>query len=237
MSANKKILNISVVIPVYSEEKVIKSCLEALTPQLKNGDEIIVVDNNSKDNTVKIITKFYPQVKVLSEKKQGVTYARNRGFDEAACPVIARIDADTVVAKGWLDVIREKFTNHPDIDAMSGLSGVAGMSPKGKAWVIWPSRAAKSLHQKKFGAKPIMFGHNKALTKDIWRKIRPQLSLGDKNITEDLDVTLAIHKAGGKIVHEPKMLVNIHVCRFLNLKKIYRYHKSDIKTLEKYKVV
>lgn len=237
MNTDKSPLPISVVIPVYNEERIIGRCLEALMPQLQDGDEVIVVDNNSKDRTVEIIKKQYPQAKVIRETKQGITYARAKGFDEARCPIIARIDADTIVADDWLSVIRERFTNHPTTDAVGGLSGIAGLSPKGKIWVVWFSRMTKYLNQKKFKTAPIMFGHNMALTRQMWLKIRPILSVGDKNITEDLDVTLAIHSAGGNVVHDPRMLVNIYISRFLNFKKIHQYHKSDIKTLQKYNII
>lgn len=237
MNTSKLPLNISVVIPVYNEERVIGGCLEALMPQLQDGDEVIVVDNNSKDRTVEIIKKHYPQVKIVRETRQGITYARTRGFDEAGCPIIARIDADTIVAGDWLTVIRERFTNSPATDAVGGLSGVAGVSPEGKIWMVWFSRVTKYLNQKKFKTAPIMFGHNMALTKQVWHKIRPTLSMGDKDITEDLDVTLAIHSIGGNVVHDPRMLVNIYISRFLNFKKIYQYHKSDIKTLQKYNII
>ncbi len=235
MTQNNDSLGISIVIPVYNEEKLIGRCLRALLPQLKKSDEVIIIDNNSKDDTINIVKAIYPEAKIFTEKKQGISYARTLGFDKASCPIIARIDADTIVASNWLSVIRKKFTENPDINAMGGLSGVAEISPDNKIRLIQPSRLAKFIHQKRFNAAPIMFGFNMALTKKTWDQIRPILWLGDDNITEDLDIALAIHKIKGKIVHEPTMLVNIHVGRFFSIKKMLRYRKSDIKTIEKYR--
>ena len=59
---------ISVVIPAYNEEKYIENCLKSLLSQEEMPDEIIVVDNNSTDQTSKIVKK-YP-VTLISEKKK-----------------------------------------------------------------------------------------------------------------------------------------------------------------------
>ena len=51
-------MKISVVIPVYNEEKYIKNCLDSLMKQEEKPDEIIVVDGKSKDKTKLIIKSF-----------------------------------------------------------------------------------------------------------------------------------------------------------------------------------
>ncbi len=57
-------------------------------------DEIIVVDNNSTDQTKYIITKKYPNIRLIHEKQQGVSYARNRGIKESKNEWIAFLDSD-----------------------------------------------------------------------------------------------------------------------------------------------
>ena len=51
-------MKVSVVIPVYNEEKYIKNCLESLMKQEEKPDEIIVVDNNCTDETINIVKKY-----------------------------------------------------------------------------------------------------------------------------------------------------------------------------------
>src|ERR1700691_1182278 len=81
------------------------------------ADEIIVVDNNSTDRTVEIAQK-YP-VKIIHEIQQGVTPARNQGFNEARYEIIARTDADTILPPTWIKRIKKAFEN-PEVVAVSG---------------------------------------------------------------------------------------------------------------------
>jgi len=84
---------ISVIIPAANEEKTLPFCLASLKKQTFSNFEVIVIDNNSTDKTAAVAQKF--GAKVVSEKKQGIIYARERGFQEAKGEIIARTDADT----------------------------------------------------------------------------------------------------------------------------------------------
>ena len=109
---------ISVVIPAYNEAKYLPKCLESIIKQTFNNYEIIVVDNNSTDNTAWIARSF--GARVVKEKIQGMIPARERGFREAKAEIIARTDADTVVTKDWLEKIFRTFQTNPEVIALSG---------------------------------------------------------------------------------------------------------------------
>ena len=68
----KKNLKISVIVPFYRDRRYIRDCINALISQNypQQNYEIIMIDNNSKDGSAEIVKK-YPQVKLLSETKQG----------------------------------------------------------------------------------------------------------------------------------------------------------------------
>ena len=93
---------VTVVIAAYNEEKDLPKCLTAITTQNfpKDDYEIIVVDNNSTDKTAEIAKSF--GVKVITETKQGNTFAVKKGMDGAMGEIIANTDADTVVFSDWL---------------------------------------------------------------------------------------------------------------------------------------
>lgn len=92
----KKRPAVSVVIPAYNEERYLAACLTSLQKQTLKNFETIVVDNNSTDKTAEIARRF--GAKVVKELKQGIIPARERGFREAKAEIIARTDADTIVA-------------------------------------------------------------------------------------------------------------------------------------------
>lgn len=109
----------SIVIPCYNEENYLKDCISSL----KNQDysepfEIIVVDNNSTDQTVVIAKNL--GVKVIHETKAGVCFARQAGSDIAQGEIIVSTDADTVFKKDWLSKIDRTFKKNEKIVAVSG---------------------------------------------------------------------------------------------------------------------
>src|SRR3989344_7027794 len=111
-------MKISVVIPAYNEEKHIGSCLEHFLKQEEKADEIIVVDNNSTDNTAKIANKY--GAVVVREVKQGMIHARNTGFNSATFEIIARTDADTYVPKNWIKLIKDNYAKNKNLAGLSG---------------------------------------------------------------------------------------------------------------------
>src|SRR5579885_2998873 len=115
----KQALTLSIVIPVYNEEHHIKACLDAIATQTVKPDEVIVVDNNCTDNTVKI-AKTYSFVKVVPEPVQGRTAARNCGFNTATCDIIGRIDADSILLPNWVERVLVDFSD-PTVSGVTGL--------------------------------------------------------------------------------------------------------------------
>jgi len=108
---------ISVVMPSYNESKYIKRSLEAL--RNVGVDEIIVIDGGSKDSTVSI-AKQYADIVESSPSYDSPAKARNLGIKISRGDVIAFVDADTVVARGWLEAIRNGFR-----DGIVGVTGPA----------------------------------------------------------------------------------------------------------------
>ncbi len=93
---------VSVIVPSFNEADNIKSCITALKAQSypKNSYEIIVVDNESTDNTPQIAKSH--QVKLLENKPGNVGRMRNLGAAEAKGEILAFIDADCVADADWI---------------------------------------------------------------------------------------------------------------------------------------
>ncbi|HET7596616.1 MAG TPA: glycosyltransferase family A protein, partial [Burkholderiales bacterium] len=86
--------------------------------------EIVVVDNNSRDATPRVVEAFAGRspapVRYAFEAAQGLSYARNRGVREARGSVFANTDDDCVVDPDWLVEIWREFETHRDVGIVGG---------------------------------------------------------------------------------------------------------------------
>ncbi len=77
---------VSVIIPVYNREKTLKQCVESVIAQTYKNFEIILIDDGSQDNSLKICKELQEsdkRIKALSTEHIGVSEARNKGLDKA----------------------------------------------------------------------------------------------------------------------------------------------------------
>lgn len=88
---------ISVVMPVYNEEKFIRECLDSVVNQTLKDIEIICVNDGSTDSTLSILNGYAqkdPRVKVIDQANQGPGIARNTGLTAARGEYLAILDSD-----------------------------------------------------------------------------------------------------------------------------------------------
>jgi len=112
---------ISIIVPVFNEQEHIADCLGSLLnlDYPVHQREIIVVDNNSTDDSAKII-KGYP-VRYVFTARPGAAAARNRGAEVARGDILAFVDADCLVYENWLEEICTVLSD-PGIDAVMGFA-------------------------------------------------------------------------------------------------------------------
>ncbi|MCC7380758.1 MAG: HupE/UreJ family protein [Deltaproteobacteria bacterium] len=110
---------ISVVVPVYNGAASLGPCLEALRPGLREGDELIVVNDRSTDESAEIARRLGARV-FDNEGPRGPAAARNTGVRHATGAIVAFVDADVVVHPDTLAKIRGRFEAEPDLDALFG---------------------------------------------------------------------------------------------------------------------
>jgi len=99
---------ITVVVPTYNGAEYIADCIESLINQKKVDSlsyEILVIDNNSTDNTIDIVNHYcskYKNIKLIREINQGLSHVRNRGYLESKSEYIAYIDDDCTASANWV---------------------------------------------------------------------------------------------------------------------------------------
>lgn len=101
---------ISIVIPAYNEEhNILKTLASLCYNHINECIEIIVVDNNSTDNTRNIVDSC--GIRSIIEKKQGITYARNAGLFTARGTFVLNADADTIYPQNWIEEMVKPLRN------------------------------------------------------------------------------------------------------------------------------
>lgn len=92
---------VSVIIPCYNVQEYIEECLDSVFKQSYSNLEVIVVDNNSNDDTYEILVNYkrnrQPKISILKESIQGASAARNKGLQYAKGEWIQFLDADDLL--------------------------------------------------------------------------------------------------------------------------------------------
>ncbi|MBM6691186.1 glycosyltransferase [Fusobacterium mortiferum] len=104
-------IKISVVIPMYNVETYVRKCIESVLNQTYKNLEVIVVNDGSKDNSLKIVKEyiFDKRLKIIDKENMGVSSARNRGIEEASGDYITFVDSDDYLDKNIYKNIVKKL--------------------------------------------------------------------------------------------------------------------------------
>ncbi len=119
--------SVSIIIPAYNAEKTIAECLASIQNLDWDGErEVILVNDGSTDRTAEIAATF-SGVKVISVPNGGAPRATNIGIQAAHYDIVASVDADVVLERGWLKNIVYPFED-PNVAGVTGY--VEGASSK-----------------------------------------------------------------------------------------------------------
>ncbi len=115
---------VSIVIPFYNAQKTLERAVRSILDQTYADFELILVDNNSTDDSVHIawfLAANDSRIKLICEKKQGVAYAANAGIATAKGKYIARMDADDISLPLRIEKQVQLLDKNPEIDVASCL--------------------------------------------------------------------------------------------------------------------
>lgn len=108
---------LSIIIVNHNTERLVAVALQSIRPFMQKDWEIIVVDNASTDNSVKLIKKEFPEVQVIeSEKNLGFAGGNNLGINKTQGECVMLLNSDAVFTQqGHLEILLSYLDAHPDV--------------------------------------------------------------------------------------------------------------------------
>lgn len=196
-------LRVSLVIPAYNEEHQLAECLDAIARQTVKPFQVIVVDNNSTDQTA-AVARQYPFVTLLHERRQGNVYARDTGFNAARGEIIGRMDADTHLTPGWVEHLQKIFEDS-SIDAVSGSVHYYDV-----AWsrlVDYVDFGLRGWMGRNMG-NTFLWGANMAIRRSTWQEVSSAVC-HEGRFHEDLDLAAHLALQRRHVVYDPALRAEV----------------------------
>lgn len=101
---------VSIVVPTCERADDLRRCLRSLvTQRTRHAIEIIVVDNRPASGVAREVVREFPSVRLISEERPGLSYARNAGIVAATGTIVVATDDDVTAPAGWLDRLVAPF--------------------------------------------------------------------------------------------------------------------------------
>jgi glycosyltransferase involved in cell wall biosynthesis len=221
-------VDFTVAIPTYNGENRLPEVLDRLRSQIEVDHlswEVIVIDNNSKDGTAKVIQDYQAKwtancpLKYHLELRQGAAFARQRAVVEAKGTYIGFLDDDNLPASNWVAAAYAFGETHPE-------AGAFGSRIQGDYEVTPPEEFKKIacyLAIIERGSKPRLYkpekrifppGAGLVVLRQAWLGSVPErLFLNNTGkeaglASEDLEAVLYIQKAGWELWYNPEMQVH-----------------------------
>lgn len=123
---------VSIIIPVYNAEKTIDKCLESILNQTYQHYEVILVNDGSKDNSLKVLRRYeqaYHQIRVISKDNTGASDSRNQGIRASYGTYLLFIDSDDYVDSDYLETFVSSIEG-TDLEMVIG--GIRQVDNQGK---------------------------------------------------------------------------------------------------------
>lgn len=209
---------ITIGIPFYNSEKYIKELLISIKNQTFKDFNIIFVDNNSKDNSRKIIIDSLQGInyKIINEYKQGIAYCRNDILDNVDDYVVF-VDSDDILSPNYILELN-KLSKEADL-------GIVG--------VKFFQKELPNLNEINDSTNVILgneYRKSYVYTKDIclWNKIFSKKIILENNIR--FDTSLLIGEDADFVLKYGQFVKNVAISQ----SKLYFYRETDSSTYGKF---
>jgi GT2 family glycosyltransferase len=209
--------SLSVVVVTFESEAAVTAALPALMAQLRPDDELVVVDNASSDGTVARVRALAPVATVLElGRNAGFAAGANAGAQAARGDLLLFLNPDATPAPGFAEAIRAPLAAGRGWDAWMGLVTAAGgrvVNTSGGivhfTGIAWAGEAGEPALGSATGPREVAFasGACLAVPRATWERLGgfPEHYF---MYHEDVDLSLRIRLAGGRVGIEPAAAVD-----------------------------
>jgi cellulose synthase/poly-beta-1,6-N-acetylglucosamine synthase-like glycosyltransferase len=191
---------VSVYIPAYNSAEFLSRAIDGLLAQTLPADEILVIDDGSRDATAEIAARYPDVTLVRHPQNSGLGAARNTGFRTARNELVASLDADCVPDPGWLAGLARHFGN-------PNLAGVGGRLIEGNQRTV-ADRWRRAHMPQEWGDQPLrnpkfLFGCNNMFRKSA---VLDAGGYDDSMRTngEDTDMSRHLRDNGWDLLYDPE---------------------------------
>ncbi|XVU22265.1 bifunctional polysaccharide deacetylase/glycosyltransferase family 2 protein [Actinoplanes sp. CA-054009] len=193
---------VTIVVPAYNEEKTISPAVRSLAASQHPNVEVLVVDDGSTDGTAKAVEDLHIRnVRIVRVPNSGKANALNAGVALSRSDLVVMVDADTVVEPEAVHRLVQPFGD-PMVGAVAGNVKVANRGSLIGKWQHIEYVIGFNLDRRlydTFGCIPTIPGALGAFRR---KALTEAGGLSTDTLAEDTDLTIAIHRAGWRVVYE-----------------------------------
>lgn len=212
---------ISIIIPVYNNEKAVALCLQALMKQnfASNSLEVIVVDDGSTDNTADVV-KQYP-VKYIYQENAGPATARSTGWKAAYGEIVCFTDSDCIPERNWVEKIAKRYAS----DEIGGVGGSYDIANKDSLLARCVHEEIVQRHMRTSRETDYLGSFNLSYRKKVLEEVGGFNESFRQPSGEDNDLSYRVKKAGYKLIFDKDIKVShCHQTNLIKyLKEQYRH--------------
>ncbi|MGA5700466.1 bifunctional polysaccharide deacetylase/glycosyltransferase family 2 protein [Peterkaempfera bronchialis] len=191
---------VTVLVPAYNEQECIANTVRSLA-ESDHPIEVIVIDDGSSDDTADIVEALaLPWVRVIRQANAGKAAALNTGLAHASHDLVVMMDGDTVFEPSTVRELVQPFGD-PGVGAVAGNAKVGNRDTLIGAWQHIEYVMGFNLDRRMYdvlGCMPTIPGAVGAFRRSALVEAG---GMSDDTLAEDTDVTMALHRAGWRVVY------------------------------------
>jgi peptidoglycan-N-acetylglucosamine deacetylase len=201
--------DVTVIVPAYNEEKVIVQTIVSLLASTYRGKlEILVVDDGSRDKTYECARRAFedePRIRIFQTPNRGKPAALNFGLRHTSAPIVVTLDADTIFRTDTIGKLVRHFADGR-IGAVAGNAKVGNRVNLLTKWQALEYVTSQNLDRRAFNLLnciTVVPGAVGAWKRDLVEELG---GFNPTTLAEDADLTIAIGKAGYKVVYDEEAI-------------------------------